>query len=595
MSLRMIAVRCACLLLAGACGAATHAQTIRYVDDDATGNQTGLSWTDAFVDLQDALAVATVGMEIRVAQGEYPPTTDALDREATFQLISGVTISGGWAGVDAAHPDDRDPALYVTVLTGDIGSCSHCTDNVYHVLTATGADATAVVDGCTISGGQADAGYPHDRGGGLYAEPGGPTLRDCVLTDNYAMSGGALYVGYGQRVTVEACTFRFNTAGSIGGALFTLGSGADTTDCLFDGNTSEVSGGAVADSYTTSTYANCTFLDNLAQYQGGAIYTLNADVELTSCTLRDNYVLGNISTSRGGGGAYHDGGAPQWTQCTLASNISNRNGGALYCTESYPVLRNCLLAENLASYDGGGVYDLNGGVQLVSCGLVGNFALGRGGAIFSDTAALELTACTLASNRSLTTQAGGVAIIAGSPTLLGTVLWDNRNQLGSDESAQLQAQYAAVVIDYCCVQAWTGGWGGLGNFGSAPAFANRAGADGVLGTEDDELQLGADSPCIDAGDPDQLPDPVWPDLYGEPRLVCDVIDVGAAEAPRRVGDANCDRVVDLVDYLDFDTCIAGPAAGQRDPDCASLDHDSDGDVDLRDYALYQQARDHAAD
>jgi hypothetical protein len=40
-----------------------------FVDADATGANTGVSWTDAFVDLRDALAAATSGDQLWVAGG----------------------------------------------------------------------------------------------------------------------------------------------------------------------------------------------------------------------------------------------------------------------------------------------------------------------------------------------------------------------------------------------------------------------------------------------------------------------------------------------------------------------------------------------
>lgn len=51
------------------------AATVYYVDADATGAATGLSWTNAFTDLQSALAVATSGDEIWIAEGVYKPTS----------------------------------------------------------------------------------------------------------------------------------------------------------------------------------------------------------------------------------------------------------------------------------------------------------------------------------------------------------------------------------------------------------------------------------------------------------------------------------------------------------------------------------------
>ncbi len=70
---------------------------VRRVDQNATGAETGLTWQDAYVYLQDALEEAGLPgspvEQIWVAQGTYFPD-DGLDdpptnpREATFQLLS---------------------------------------------------------------------------------------------------------------------------------------------------------------------------------------------------------------------------------------------------------------------------------------------------------------------------------------------------------------------------------------------------------------------------------------------------------------------------------------------------------------------------
>ena len=53
----------------------SHAQTVVYVDVDATGNDDGSSWDDAFVNLQDAreYAISEDIGEIWVAEGSYYP------------------------------------------------------------------------------------------------------------------------------------------------------------------------------------------------------------------------------------------------------------------------------------------------------------------------------------------------------------------------------------------------------------------------------------------------------------------------------------------------------------------------------------------
>jgi hypothetical protein len=117
--------------------------TIHYVDDDATGASDGSSWEDAFVCLQDALAAAHYSDQILVAQGIYKPDMGAGitpgDREATFQLVNGVILKGGYGGSGTADPDARDVELYETVLSGDLNGddgpdCINNGENSYLVV-----------------------------------------------------------------------------------------------------------------------------------------------------------------------------------------------------------------------------------------------------------------------------------------------------------------------------------------------------------------------------------------------------------------------------------------------------------------------------
>ncbi len=99
---------------------AAQAGPILYVDDDAPPAGDGVGWGTAYRFLADALADASGGGigEIRVGQGTYQPDRDELNpggtgvRFATFQLLNGVALMGGYAGFGAKDPDDRDTELY---------------------------------------------------------------------------------------------------------------------------------------------------------------------------------------------------------------------------------------------------------------------------------------------------------------------------------------------------------------------------------------------------------------------------------------------------------------------------------------------------
>ena len=166
-----------------------------YVDADVTGANDGSSWEDAFNYLQDALAAASSGNEILVAEGIYRPDEDTDhpdgtgEREATFGLINGVAIKGGYAGLGEPDPNFRDVNDNETLLSGDLlgndgPDFANNSDNSYHVVTGSGTDETAVLDGFTITAGNAN--WPSLEGGGMYNELGNPTVMNCTFSGNTA-------------------------------------------------------------------------------------------------------------------------------------------------------------------------------------------------------------------------------------------------------------------------------------------------------------------------------------------------------------------------------------------------------------------------
>jgi hypothetical protein len=230
----------AIFLIAIGCGA-TVGQII-YVDADVSGANDGSSWADAYNYLQDALVAALSGDEIWVAQGIYKPDQGIGitpgDRTVTFQLISGVAIKGGYAGFGEPDADERDIDEYETILSGDLyGDDIEVNDpcdlwnepsraeNSFHVTTGSGTDETAVLDGFTITAGNA---YerpwnpmvpdPNNWGGGMYNYFGSPTLLDCTFSKNSAeVVGGGMYNKNDSSPTLTNCTFNGNSARSKAG------------------------------------------------------------------------------------------------------------------------------------------------------------------------------------------------------------------------------------------------------------------------------------------------------------------------------------------------------------------------------------------
>ena len=92
---------------------------IWFVKADAAGINDGSSWTDAFLDLQDALGAAESGDEIWLARGLYTPDRGTMDRAGVFRMMGGVPLYGGFAGWEDCR-DDRDWVANPTILSGDL-------------------------------------------------------------------------------------------------------------------------------------------------------------------------------------------------------------------------------------------------------------------------------------------------------------------------------------------------------------------------------------------------------------------------------------------------------------------------------------------
>jgi len=283
---------------------------VRYVNVGAPPGGNGFFWASAFNDLQEALASAAASggyvTEIWVAAGTYTPAKPEGDRAATFQLLDGVAFYGGFAG-DETSPDQRDPWANVTILSGDRNGddgpeFANYEENSYHVVVGSNCDEAAVLDGFTITGGNANvSSYPNGWGAGMYMQNGSPTVINCRFVANRAgYLGGGMFNDQSSPALIN-CTFRGNWAGNQGGGLHNYRSAATLANCLFDGNWSGGYGGGVYNARGSATLTNCTFSHNAADYGGGVYCENNSDVTITNCILwGDSATLGAEIALAGG-------------------------------------------------------------------------------------------------------------------------------------------------------------------------------------------------------------------------------------------------------------------------------------------------------
>ncbi len=286
------------------CSSACLFEPFVFVDAAATGPTfDGSNWCGAFNNLQDALAVATAGDSVLIANGVYRPDQGLLetlgDRSSTFQLATGVTVQGGYAGCGFSGPHVPDAANLVILsadLNGDDSTGGDNSENAYHVVTGSGTDATAYLRGVTITGGNADGVALDNAGGGIHNDGGSPRIVRCAIVGNAAGRGGGVFNGNGSNPTFVNTTIDDNIADGAGGAgMRNENSGPLLINCTLTGNNTIAagSGGAMFNSASTASLIHCTLAENssAATIGGGIVANLSDATTLESCVAWGNGTL----------------------------------------------------------------------------------------------------------------------------------------------------------------------------------------------------------------------------------------------------------------------------------------------------------------
>ncbi len=470
-----------------------------YVDQSIGTSGNGTSWITAFATLDEALNAAHNCPEIHtinVAQGTYKPTrkpyqngleiTTPDDRDVTFHLPNGVAIYGGFPSDGGVRNIVANPTILSGDLNGDDvinGSASTLSitgnaENVYHVvLSVSDSDAT-LLNGFTITGGNANgvfAGSIAVEGKDIYQHGGGAiqvctswvTLRNCTLSGNSATDGGALYNNFYSYPTLKNSTLSDNLASNHGGAIFNYFSSPDLSHCYLSGNICGNNGGAIfSTELSAPVINNCTLSGNSAQ-KGGAMFT-------TSSSFGSVNIPTLISNN------------------AFMQNNAQSEGGALHNNASVLLhINNCTFGNNTAGTYGGAVYNANVGTTTIgNCTITGNTATTNGGAVHNTSSSLTLNNC---------------------------ILWNNSTEITG----------SPATVAHSTVQ---GGY--TGAIDANPMFtnpANPAGPDGLHRTSDDGFTLQIGSPAINAGNNAFVMAGITSDITDAPRIQYGSVDMGAYE------------------------------------------------------------------
>jgi uncharacterized repeat protein (TIGR01451 family) len=238
------------------------------------------------------------------------------------------------------------------------------------------------------------------RGGGIFNDQGGLTLKNTSVITNTASDSGGGICNNGE-LTVTNSIFSGNIA-NFGGGIYNSENELYLTDVIFQKNSGSVGGGVyhiyMNPQYTPkSILENVTFSGNI----GGGMSTVQCSTEFYNVTFTNNsggglrnfgsnamlegagFINNTISmgTDPGYGGGMHN--VFSWVKITngiFHNNSADYGGGLSIVGDNYEI-RNVSFSDNSATYSGGGIYVNGGSTSVFNTILWGNTSTTSGSQI----------------------------------------------------------------------------------------------------------------------------------------------------------------------------------------------------------------------
>ena len=507
-----------CLLFSAAAishaqyGSFTGGKGIVYVDETKSGD--GSSWANAYPNLADPLRYAAKEAghgitEIWVAAGTYCPLHNAADvnsgnsRDQAFVLVEGIKIYGGFVPaqipVGTSLPAFGTPGRNgKTILSGDLAGddipgdlITNRSDNAHHVVIGVNISNATLLDGLTITGGNADG------------VSGSITVNGNSIGSSY---GGGMRNNNNSSPVLNHVTISGNTAGN---------------------NVSSGGGGGMYNRNSSPMLNYVTISNNMAV--GSAVAGGGMENDNSSPTLNHVTISGNIGQE--GGGMFNLQSSPVFNHVTVSGNTAIISAGGMYNLSSSPTLNHVIITENGAERDGGGMYNNNSSPVFTNAVITNNVSKRYGGGMGNTSSSSPMIVNATISGNSAIKGGGMYQENNASPILINSIVWGNT----APENPNVYNDAGIPSFSYSLIEgsggsnAWdtTFGTDIVYNIDVDPQFENP-------GTGDYRLKAG--SHAIDAGNNQAYSDARniadftgETDLAGNPRLTGNDIDLGAYE------------------------------------------------------------------
>ena len=200
------------------------------------------------------------------------------------------------------------------------------------------------VDNCTFKSNYAI------YGGAIYIGNGNLNVSNSLFFDNVAYNyGGAIACDYAGNVSISKSKFyNSQSLDDAGGSIYIRQSSSLNADDISVSKSSSIFGGAITTLNTPVTLNQVNMANNSAKYDGGAIYHMYGNFTLT-------YSIFNNNSANNGGAVFIDNSTNTvFARNTFTNNRANNTGGAIYSllnNLNAPFKRFNTFISNMAAYE----------------------------------------------------------------------------------------------------------------------------------------------------------------------------------------------------------------------------------------------------
>ena len=273
--------------------------------------------------------------------GEYTTIQEGINASVDGDTV--LVAGGTYTGSGNKDNDYGGKSIVVMSEDGAEATVIDCELDGRGFYFASGEDTLARLDGFTVMNGS------DDYGGGIYCLDSKPTIANCIITKNAAVSsagdGGGIYCS--SSAVITNCIISENRTsaewGGAGGGIYIKSSPIISYCSILNNSTStdfnyNVGGGIYSGTDSSPTIISCIISGNSAGgLQGGGIFcAFGSSPTLANCIISEN------ASVEEGAGIYCDYASPVFAYCTVSRNY----GEGINCWWTSPYIINCIFWDN---------------------------------------------------------------------------------------------------------------------------------------------------------------------------------------------------------------------------------------------------------